>query len=112
MSKIEWIDLKDFITKTIVDIDKWLKDASEETQEEYLFTTKWTDEKNKWCIHFDLTVYSEQTKDRNSWWKIKVCWLWEVWIIWNFKKKNYTTSNIKFSVSRMWKNKKSTKSKN
>lgn len=99
MSKIEWIKLEDFVKNAIIDIDNALKNSSTETWNTYLFTN-WTTDDWKWNIHFDLTVYSENTTGWKSWWEIKVCWLGSIWGQLWFANKKYTTSNIKFSVCR------------
>lgn len=99
MSKVEWIKLEDFIKTAIIEIDSALECASKDTWNSYLFTN-WTTNDWKWNIHFDLTVYSESSTNWKAWWNIKVCWLWKIWGFLWFNNKNYTTSNIKFSVCR------------
>ena len=92
------MELREFVTWVLTEIDKWLTDASSHFEDyNYVY---WRNLAWKNSIDFNVKVYSwDWTK--NDWWLgIQVAWLLKLWSSGSSESSNYNISEISFSVVR------------
>ena len=97
------MELKDFIKQALLDIDKWLKEASEDLWEEkkkydYKF---WKNISWNSTIDFEVQVFASKKNNSDIKWKVGIptFWLW-VSAKWWTESDSHELSKISFSVVR------------
>ena len=89
------MDLKEFVKKSINEVDKALYEISEEnTDYKYNY---WINENWQKSLDFEVQVYIENSGSKNWEAGINVAWI-KIWADWKASSKNYNLSKIKFSI--------------
>lgn len=91
------MELKDFIKKVVIDIEKARKEINIETEREYTYSQS-DSALHKWWIDFDLTVASEDSSWWTWWAKIEVLGFMKVWWDLDTNSKLSSSNRIKFSL--------------
>ena len=91
------MELKDFIKKVILDIEKARTEINSETKKEYTYSKSMSAD-SKWWIDFDLIVASENSNWWTWWAKIEVLWFIKAWWELETNSKISSSNRIKFSL--------------